>query len=50
LAAARRPGTTVIRDVSPNFMVQDLCFYLSKLGIDGIGTTTLVVHGVEEIS
>ena len=52
LAAARRPGTTVIRNASPNYMVQDLCFYLTKLGIsiDGIGTTTLVVHGVEEIS
>ena len=52
LAAARRPGATVIRNASPNYMVQDLCFYLAKLGIgiDGIGTTTLVVHGVEEIT
>ena len=32
-------------------MVQDLCFYLSELGvrIDGIGTTTLEVHGVADI-
>jgi UDP-N-acetylglucosamine 1-carboxyvinyltransferase len=32
-------------------MVQDLCFFLGELGvrIDGIGTTTLVVHGVPEI-
>jgi UDP-N-acetylglucosamine 1-carboxyvinyltransferase len=32
-------------------MVQDLCFYLDKLGvrIDGIGTTTLTVHGCTEI-
>lgn len=51
MAAARHPGVTVIRNASPNYMVQDLCFYLTALGvrIDGIGTTTLVVHGVERI-
>ena len=47
MAAARHDGTTVIRNASPNYMVQDLCFFLERLGvrIDGIGTTTLVVHG-----
>ena len=47
LAAARRDGTTVIRNASSNYMVQDLCFFLQKLGveIDGIGTTTLTVRG-----
>ena len=52
LAAARHPGVTVIRNASPNYMVQDVCFFLEKLGvqIDGIGTTTLTVHGVEEIT
>jgi UDP-N-acetylglucosamine 1-carboxyvinyltransferase len=51
LAAARHPGTTVIRNASPNYMVQDLCFFLTKLGvaIDGIGTTTLTVTGVQHI-
>ena len=51
LAAARHPGVSVIRNASPNYMVQDLCFFLTKLGvrIDGIGTTTLTVHGVSEI-
>src|SRR5690242_16304652 len=51
LAAARHDGVTVIRNASPNYMVQDLCFFLEKLGvrIDGIGTTTLTVHGVAEI-
>jgi len=51
LAAARRPGTTVIRNASPNYMVQDLCFFLTELGVrvDGIGTTTLTVQGVAEI-
>ncbi len=51
LAAARHEGVTVIRNASPNYMVQDLCFFLEKLGvkIEGIGTTTLTVHGVAEI-
>ncbi|MFC7594333.1 helix-turn-helix domain-containing protein [Terrabacter sp. GCM10028922] len=51
MAAARHAGTTVIRNASPNYMVQDLCFFLEKLGvrIEGIGTTTLTVHGVSEI-
>jgi UDP-N-acetylglucosamine 1-carboxyvinyltransferase len=41
----------VIRNASPNYMVQDLCFYLDLLGvkIDGIGTTTLTVHGRADI-
>ncbi|QIK66454.1 UDP-N-acetylglucosamine 1-carboxyvinyltransferase [Nocardioides sp. HDW12B] len=51
MAAALHPGVTVIRNASSNYMVQDLCFYLDLLGvrIDGIGTTTLTVHGVEAI-
>ncbi|MDP3893566.1 UDP-N-acetylglucosamine 1-carboxyvinyltransferase [Nocardioides sp.] len=51
MAAALHPGTTVIRNASSNYMVQDLCFYLQKLGvgIEGIGTTTLSVTGVEAI-
>jgi UDP-N-acetylglucosamine 1-carboxyvinyltransferase len=51
LAAARHDGVTVIRNASPNYMVQDLCFFLQKLGvrIEGVGTTTLRVHGTPEI-
>ena len=51
-AAARYPGTTVIRNASGNYMVQDLCFFLQKLGvkIDGIGTTTLTIQGVADIN
>jgi UDP-N-acetylglucosamine 1-carboxyvinyltransferase len=47
MAAARRDAVTVVRNASSNYMVQDLCFFLTKLGvrIDGIGTTTLTVHG-----
>jgi UDP-N-acetylglucosamine 1-carboxyvinyltransferase len=51
MAAALHPGTTVIRNASSNYMVQDLCFYLQKLGVavEGIGTTTLRVTGLESI-
>ena len=51
MAAALHPGTTVIRNASSNYMVQDLCFYLQKLGVgvEGIGTTTLTVAGVADI-
>jgi UDP-N-acetylglucosamine 1-carboxyvinyltransferase len=47
MAAAVTPGTTVIRNASPNYMVQDLCAFLLKLGveIEGVGSTTLTVHG-----
>ncbi|MBR3168948.1 UDP-N-acetylglucosamine 1-carboxyvinyltransferase [Candidatus Saccharibacteria bacterium] len=47
MAAALSPGKTTIVGASPNYMVQDVCFFLEKLGvkISGIGTTTLVVKG-----
>jgi UDP-N-acetylglucosamine 1-carboxyvinyltransferase len=47
MAAALHDGVTTIRNASPNYMVQDLCFFLQRLGvhIDGVGTTTLTVHG-----
>ena len=48
LAAARTPEETIIEFVSSNYMVQDLCFFLKRLGvqIDGIGTSRLTVKGV----
>ncbi|MDO1792232.1 hypothetical protein Q2333_24985, partial [Escherichia coli] len=51
LAAAQTPGVTVLRNASSNYMVQDLCVFLCQLGvqIEGIGTTTLRIRGVEEI-
>jgi UDP-N-acetylglucosamine 1-carboxyvinyltransferase (EC 2.5.1.7) len=51
LAAAKIPGQTTIRFATSNYMVQELCFFLQKCGvkIEGIGTSTLVVHGVSEI-
>ncbi len=47
MAAAMYPGETVIRNISFNYMVQDVCFFLQKLGvkIEGIGTTTLKITG-----
>ena len=47
MAAALAPGKTTIVGASPNYMVQDVCFFLEKLGvkIHGIGTTTLTVVG-----
>ncbi len=51
MAAALHPGTTIIRNASSNYMVQDLCFFLQKLGVqvEGVGTTTLTVTGRREI-
>ncbi len=51
MAAARSKGVTIIKMASANYMVQDLCYFLKRLGvkIDGIGTSTLTVYGVPEI-
>ncbi len=51
MAAALIPGATTIRFAPPNYQVQELCFFLEKMGvkIEGVGTTTLVVHGVTNI-
>ena len=52
MAAALYDGIVTIRNASPNYMVQDVCFYLEKVGdkIDGIGTTVLTIHGVKSIN
>jgi UDP-N-acetylglucosamine 1-carboxyvinyltransferase len=51
MAAARTPEETIIEFATANYMVQDVCFFLQKLGvkIDGIGTSTLRVKGVQDI-
>ncbi len=51
LAAAQIPGKTIVKLASANYMVQDLCFFLEKLGvrIKGIGTMTLEIQGKKEI-
>lgn len=52
MAAALHDGEVTIRNASPNYMVQDVCFFLQKLGvkIEGIGTTTLKIRGVKSIN
>lgn len=52
MAAAHYDGVVTIRNASPNYMVQDVCFYIEKLGvkIEGIGTTVLKVHGKKSIN
>lgn len=52
IAAAGIPGKTVIKYASANYMGQEVCFFLEKLGvkIEGIGTTTITVHGKENIN
>lgn len=49
-AAALTPGESIIKMASANYMVQDICLFLQKLGvkIDGIGTTTLRVRGLAD--
>jgi UDP-N-acetylglucosamine 1-carboxyvinyltransferase len=51
MAASLIPGKSVIKFASANYQVQDLCFFLKNLGIniEGVGTTTLTIHGVKEI-
>ncbi len=51
MAAARTPEETQIDFASANYMVQDMCFFLQKLGvkIDGIGTSSLRIKGVPHI-
>ncbi len=52
MAASKIPGETIIKKASANYQIQDLCNFLKKLGvqIEGIGTTTLKVHGIKEIN
>lgn len=52
MAASKILGKTTIKFASANYMVQDLCVFLESCGvkIEGIGTSTLVVHGVADIN
>lgn len=52
MAAVMAAGTTVIKMASANYMVQDLCCFLNKMGakITGIGTTTLTIEGVKSLT
>jgi len=52
MTAALIPGVTKISFAPPNYQVQEVCFFLEKLGvkIEGVGTTNLKVFGVKEIN
>ncbi|MFA5750749.1 MAG: UDP-N-acetylglucosamine 1-carboxyvinyltransferase [Candidatus Paceibacterota bacterium] len=52
MTSARIEGKTIIECASGNYMVQEMCFFLEKLGvrIEGIGTGTLIIHGVKDIN
>ena len=51
MAAAMTKGTTIIQSASADYMVQDLCLFLKKLGvkIEGVGSPVLTVEGVGSI-
>lgn len=52
LTAAKTSGKTTISFASANYQVQDVCFFLEKIGvkINGIGTTKLEIIGKEKIN
>lgn len=51
MAAARITNETIIQGVSADYMVQDLCAFLVRLGvkIEGIGTPVLKIKGANSI-
>lgn len=51
MAAARFDKPTLIQSASADYMVQDLCMFLKRLGvkINGMGSGTLKVEGVKTI-
>jgi UDP-N-acetylglucosamine 1-carboxyvinyltransferase len=52
LAAAGTAGTSVIKYASANYQVQELCGLLQMFGveIEGVGSTTLTIHGTTDIN
>ncbi len=52
IAASLTPQTTTISFASANYQVQEICFFLQTLGVEveGIGTSTLHVHGIGTIA
>ena len=51
MAAVLAKGTTIIRNAASEPHVQDLCLWLNCLGarIEGVGSNTLTIHGVERL-
>ncbi len=52
MAAVLANGTTIVRNAACEPHVQDLCHMLSGMGaqIEGIGSNTLTIHGVDRMS
>jgi UDP-N-acetylglucosamine 1-carboxyvinyltransferase len=52
IAASLIPGHTQIRFASPNYMVQEVCFFLQKCGvkIHGVGTNIVDIYGIKELN
>jgi UDP-N-acetylglucosamine 1-carboxyvinyltransferase len=52
MAAVLARGTTVLRNAASEPHVQDLCHMLCRFGahIEGVGSNTLTIHGVERLS
>ncbi|HEV7454371.1 MAG TPA: UDP-N-acetylglucosamine 1-carboxyvinyltransferase [Candidatus Saccharimonadales bacterium] len=50
-AAARTTSETIMQFASANYAVQDVCFFLQKLGvkIEGVGSTVLHIKGLSTI-
>lgn len=51
MAAVLASGMTVIRNAASEPHVQELCYFLNRLGarIENIGSNTLTIHGVEAL-
>ncbi len=52
MAVAKIEGKTIIKCASGNYMVQEMCFFLQKLGVkvEGISTGTLTIYGIKDIN
>lgn len=52
IAAAGIDDVTTIHFAQQNYMVQDVCFYLQRLGvkIDGVGSLKLTIHGKKDLN
>lgn len=52
MAASKISGVTTIKLASANYMVQDLCHFLTSLGIkiEGVGSSTLKIYGQAQIN
>jgi len=51
LTASKITEKTIVKYASANYQVQEVCFFLQKIGvkIEGVGGSTLTIEGVKEI-